>query len=489
MSFPKGFLWGGATAANQCEGAWNVDGRGPAKTDVTTGGSVNAPRMITYVDAQGVGHASGDRHFELPEGAHYAVLDDYLYPNHEGIDFYHHYKEDIALFAEMGFKVFRMSISWSRLYPKGDEETPNPKGVEFYRNVFLELKKYNIEPLVTIWHFDTPLYLEEYYGGWNNRQLIEFYDRFAKTCFTEYKGLVKYWLTFNEINNTVMMLDLFGSHGDDTQYQKAYQQLHYQFVASAHAVKIGHDIDPENKIGCMICGITFYPATCDPADILLNRHNWEKNIFYCGDVQCKGKYPTYAKRLWAQHHVELDITRQDLLDLQEGVVDMYTFSYYMSSLVTTHQVKDKVSGNFTAGARNEYLKYSDWGWAFDPTGLQYYLEMVYDRYELPMMVVENGLGAFDEVEEDGSIHDPYRLDYYREHIQAMDKAIGNGVDLIGYTTWGCIDLVSAGTGEMRKRYGFIYVDKHDDGTGTMERKKKDSFFWYKKVIETNGEEL
>ena len=417
------------------------------------------------------------------------MLDGYLYPYHDGIDFYHRYKEDIALFAEMGFKTFRMSISWSRLYPNGDEETPNQKGIEFYRNVFNELKKYNIEPLVTIWHFDTPLYLEEKFGGWKNRKLIDLYVRFAKTCFTEFKGLVKYWLTFNEINNTIMFLDRFGQKVTDTDFQNAYQTLHHQFVASAKAVQIGHEIDPENKIGCMICGITFYPMTCDPKDILLNRHTWEKNIFYCGDVQCKGKYPTFAERLWKDHNVKLEILPEDLEDLKKGTVDMYSFSYYMSTVVTTHNVIDKVSGNFSAGARNEYLQYSDWGWATDPTGLQYYLEMMYDRYEKPLLIVENGLGAFDTVEEDGSIHDPFRIDYYRQHIEAMSKAIDNGVDLIAYTTWGCIDLVSAGTGEMRKRYGFIYVNKHDDGTGDYSRSRKDSFYWYKKVIASNGEDL
>ena len=489
MSFPKGFLWGGATAANQCEGAWNVDGRGPALTDVKTGGSVKSPRLVTYIDKDGNPHAEPENPKGIPEGAHYAVLDDYLYPNHDGIDFYHHYKEDIALMAEMGFKTFRMSISWSRLYPNGDEETPNEKGIEFYRNVFKELRKYDIEPLVTIWHFDTPLYLEEKYGGWKNRKLIEFYTRFAKTCFTEFKGLVKYWLTFNEINNTVMFLEMFGQTADDEDYQNAYQHLHHQFVASAKAVQIGHEIDPENKIGCMICGITFYPMTCDPQDILLNRHTWEQGIFYCGDVQCKGKYPTFAKRLWKEHNVHLDITEEDLEDLRKGTVDMYSFSYYMSTVVTTHKVTDTVSGNFSAGARNEYLQYSDWGWATDPTGLQYYLEMMYDRYEKPLLIVENGLGAFDTVEEDGSIHDPFRIDYYRQHIEAMSKAIDNGVDLIAYTTWGCIDLVSAGTGEMRKRYGFIYVDKQDDGTGDYSRSRKDSFYWYKKVIASNGEDL
>ncbi|MCI8402667.1 MAG: family 1 glycosylhydrolase [Lachnospiraceae bacterium] len=488
--FRKDFMWGGATAANQCEGAWNVDGRGMAKTDVTTGGSVNSHRLVTYVDKDGKpGTLPGMGNGTLPEGAHYAVLEDYYYPNHDGIDFYHHYKEDIALMAEMGFQIFRMSISWSRLFPRGDEETPNEKGVEFYRNVFTELRKYNIEPLVTLSHFDTPLYLEEHYGGWNNRKLIGFFDRFAKTCFTEYKGLVKYWLTFNEINNTVMFLELFGNTATDEMYQSAYQQLHYQFVASAHAVKTGHEIDPENQIGCMICGITFYPLTSDPKDIMLNRHTWEKGIFYCGDVQCKGKYPTFAKRLWDEHHVRLDMTEQDLKDLQEGCVDMYTFSYYMSTVVTTHEVTEKVSGNFSAGAKNPYLTYSDWGWALDPVGLRYYLEMLYDRYEKPMMVVENGLGAYDKVEEDGSIHDPYRIDYLREHIKEMDLAVKEGVDLLAYTMWGCIDLVSAGTGEMRKRYGFIYVDKDDEGKGTYARSRKDSFYWFKKVIASGGEDL
>ena len=488
MSFQDNFLWGGAIAANQAEGAWNVDGRGPAKTDVTTGGSVKEPRYVTFIDKDGKpGKVINGQ--PIPEGAKYAVLDDYYYPNHDGVDFYHHYKEDIALLAEMGFKMFRLSISWSRLYPHGDEETPNPKGVEFYHSVFLECKKHGIEPLVTIWHFDTPLYLEEHYGGWNNRQLIDFYVRFATTCFKEYQGLVKYWLTFNEINNTIMMLNLFGNHAGDKEHQQGYQQLHYQFVASAKAVQIGHEIDPNNMIGCMICGITFYPGTCDPKDIMANRHMWEKSIFYCGDVQCKGKYPTFAKRLWNEHHVQLDITEQDLEDLKHGCVDMYTFSYYMSSIETTHETDDMVSGNFAAGARNPYLTYSDWGWAQDPLGLRYYLEMIYDRYEKPLMVVENGLGAYDTLEEDGSIHDDYRIDYLRDHIKEMGKAIDNGVNLIGYTTWGCIDLVSAGTGEMRKRYGFIYVDKDDQGHGTYNRYRKDSFYWYKKVIESHGGDL
>lgn len=486
MAFPKNFFWGGATAANQCEGAWNVDGRGMVKTDVTTGGTVDTPRYVTYIDKDGNPGKVPAHGGRLPEGAHYAVLDDYLYPNHDGIDFYHHYKEDIALFAEMGFKMFRMSIAWSRIFPTGEEDEPNQAGLDFYRSVFEELRKYDIEPLVSIWHFDTPLALEEKYGDWLDRKYIDLYEKYVRTIFTEYKGLVKYWLTFNEINNTINFLP---DDAPDFLYQEAYQHLHYQFVASARAVKIGHEIDPENQIGCMICGVTYYPFTCDPKDILYNRSKWEKGIYYCGDVQAKGKYPTFAKRLWKEHNVKLDITEKDLEELANGTVDMYTFSYYMSQAVTTHESDDRVGGNMSFGVRNPYMKYSDWGWGVDADGLQYYLEKMYDRYNIPLMVVENGLGAYDTVEEDGSIQDPFRIEYYRLHIEAMNRAIENGVDLRGYTTWGCIDLVSAGTGEMRKRYGFIYVDKQDDGTGDMSRTRKDSFFWYKKVIASNGEDL
>ena len=462
-TFPEGFLWGGATAAYQCEGAWQDDGKGFAVTDLLTTGTRTNPRRFTK---------------EVEEGTYY--------PAKIGIDHYHHYIEDIALFAEMGFKVYRMSVSWSRIYPTGEEAEPNQAGLDFYRNVFTELRNAGIEPLVSIWHFDTPLALEEKYGDWQDRKYIELYEKYVTTIFKEYKGLVKYWLTFNEINNTINFLP---DNASDEAFQEAYQHLHYQFVASARAVQIGHAIDPDYQIGCMICGITYYPLTSDPKDILFNRYKWEKGIFYCGDVQCKGKYPTYAKRLWKEHNVELDITEQDLVELKNGTVDLYTFSYYMSQSITTHKNEDTVGGNMSFGVRNPYLTYSDWGWALDPEGLRYYLEVIYDRYELPLMVVENGLGAFDTVEEDGSIHDDYRIDYLRMHIKAMERAINDGVDLIGYTTWGCIDLVSAGTGQMSKRYGFIYVDRDDNGKGTLERMPKDSFYWYKKVIESNGKDL
>ena len=489
MSFPKNFLWGGATAANQIEGAYDVDGKGLSVTDIMTAGNLDHPRMLTYKLDDKMQKIPSVPGAGLPKGAVGAIDPNEYYPNHVAIDFYHHYKEDIKMFAEMGFKNFRLSIAWTRIFPNGDDKEPNQKGLDFYRRVFEECKKYGIEPLVTISHYEDPLHLSEKYNDWQDRGMIDCYVKYGITLFKEYKGLVKYWLTFNEINTAVMFLDMFGGNGTDEDYQHAYQKLHYQFVASARSVKAAHEIDPNYVIGNMICGIVDYPLTPDPKDILLNFHSWEKNIFYCGDVQCKGKYPTFAKRLWDEHNVHLDITDQYKQDLLEGKVDMYTFSYYMSNVVTTHEVKDKVGGNFASGAKNPYLKYSEWGWATDPDGLQYYLELMYDRYDIPMMVVENGLGAVDEISEDGKIHDDYRIDYLRMHIKAMERAINDGVDLIGYTTWGCIDLVSAGTGQMSKRYGFIYVDRDDNGKGTLERMPKDSFYWYKKVIESNGKDL
>lgn len=485
--FPNNFLWGGATAANQVEGGYNEGGKGLSVSDITTAGSLDKPRYLTYTLNGKKGKAAGMFANVLPEGAKGAIFDDEYYPNHVAVDFYHHYKEDIKLFAEMGFKVYRLSIAWSRIFPRGDEEKPNQEGLDFYRHVFEELKKYGIEPLVTISHYEDPLYLAQKYHDWSSREMIDAYVKYATVLFKEYKGLVKYWLTFNEINSAIMFLD-FGGHTTDADYQHAYQKLHYQFVASARAVKIAHEIDPNYIVGNMIAGMADYPGTCDPADILACRHAMEKSVYYCGDVQCLGRYSTFAPRLWNEHNVHLDITDEDRKILQEGTVDMYTFSYYQSNIVTTHKSEDTVKGNFAAGAKNPYLNYSEWGWSTDPTGLQWYLEVMYDRYRLPLMVVENGLGAVDKLE-DGKIHDPYRIDYLRQHIEAMKKAIADGVDLRGYTTWGCIDLVSAGTGQMSKRYGFIYVDRDDEGNGTLKRIPKDSFYWYKKVIASNGDDL
>ncbi|WP_294560583.1 glycoside hydrolase family 1 protein [uncultured Traorella sp.] len=487
--FPKNFFWGGATSAIQIEGAYKEDGKGLSGSDCKTAGSFAKRRELTYIDQDGKpGAIPSNLGGTLPKGSKLAVLDGYFYPSHEAIDFYHTYKEDIALFAEMGFKMFRMSISWPRIYPRGDENAPNQKGIEFYKNVFHELHKYGIEPLVTIFHGDLPLYLENTYGGWTDRRLIDYYMKFAETCLWEFKGLVKYWLPFNEMNDYLLMLDMFGNISTKETHQKSFQIIHNMLVANARTVSLAHEIDPENKVGSMICGIPNYPATCDPNDILETRYRWEKGIYYTGDAQVFGEYPVFAKRLWSEYEVTMETQPEDFEDMKKGKVDFYTFSYYMSNLVTTHEVKDIVQGNFANGARNPYLNYSQWGWSYDPKGLRYYLEAIYDRYHLPMIITENGLGAKDTLV-DGKIHDDYRIEYLKDHLHECKVAIEHGVDLIGYTMWGCIDLVSASTGEMSKRYGFIYVDRDDEGKGTNQRIRKDSFYWYKEVIETNGEML
>ena len=469
-SFPDGFLWGGATAANQYEGGWDEGGRGPSIDDVFTGGSVNTPRRIT-IPAQ----------------------PDAFYPNHEATDFYHHWKEDIALFAEMGFKVYRMSISWSRIFPRGDEERPNEEGLAFYDQVFGELAKYGIEPLVTLSHYENPLYLTTQYGGWKNRKLVDFFVHYAKTVMERYKGKVRRWLTFNEINMLSVPFGTFIAGGmlpETTTEQDRWQAMHHQLVASAQAVRLGHQIDPDNRLGCMIAYMCVYPRTCAPEDQLTQLSMDRLHNLLAGDVHVRGAYPSYARRLLAEKGVTLDITPQDEVDLREGTVDFYTFSYYDSRCVGTKQEGDPSTGNGALGGiRNPYLPVTEWGWQIDPQGLRWVLNHLYDRYQIPLMVVENGLGAMDTMGADGTIHDPYRIDYLRAHIQAMAEAVADGVDLQGYTPWGCIDLVSASTGEMRKRYGMIYVDKHDDGSGDLSRHRKDSFYWYQKVIATNGQDL
>lgn len=486
--FPEGFYWGGATAANQYEGGWNEGGRGPAKTDVTTGATKETSRLTTCIKSDGT-NAKLSAFEPLPKGAKYAVLDDCYYPNHTATDFYHRYKEDIALFAEMGFKMFRMSISWSRIFPKGIEKEPNQEGLDFYRNVFKELKKYNIEPLVTISHYDTPLYLEEELNGWENSDLIEYYIHFCETIFNEYKDYITYWLTFNEINSG-MMIKAFLPKGCEDIIRNNIVALHHQMVASAEVVKRAHEFYPHFKMGCMIAGLVAYPLTCDPNDILMNQQKRRETFYYAGDVMVKGYYPAYAQAILRNYGIDKSIFEHDSKILSEGKVDFYSFSYYSTSCDTTHtDVPMDGAGNIVLGAKNEYLQYSDWGWGMDPQGLRYILNELYDRYEVPIMLVENGLGAIDTLESDNSIHDLYRIDYMRAHVEAMAEAIADGVDLIAYTPWGCIDLISASTGEMRKRYGMIYVDLDDEGKGTLNRYKKDSFYWYKKIISSNGEEI
>lgn len=475
-AFPKGFYWGGATAANQLEGAWNVDGRGASVDDHFLGGSVSTPREIT-ID----------------------IDPDRFYPNHDGIDFYHRYEEDIKLFAEMGFNMFRLSISWSRIFPNGDDGEPNEAGLAFYDRVFDCLREHDIEPLVTLSHYEMPYALVEKYNGWEGRELIELFERYCATVFERYKDKVTYWLTFNEINcGTSEMGALFetsmirGFEGPASKVvvtpQQCFQALHHQFVASGRVVRLAHEKYPQFKIGNMECFILSYAATCDPADILANQAEMRRMNWYCGDVQVRGHYPSYAKRFWRENGIELDIHEGDLDDIREGTVDFYTFSYYMSTVVGTHDDVEMAQGNMTFGGKNPYLESTDWGWQIDPDGLRFALNEIYDRYQIPLMVVENGMGAKDEVTSDGKIHDDYRIAYLKKHVAAMAEAVDDGVDLIGYTWWGPIDLVSAGTGEMRKRYGFIYVDKHDDGTGDYSRLKKDSFYAYQKIIASNGVE-
>ena len=475
VKFPDDFYWGGATAANQFEGAWDVDGRGPSTDDHILGGSVETPRMITR-----------------------EIDPDKFYPNHDGIDFYHHYAEDIALFAEMGFNMFRMSISWSRIFPNGDDERPNELGLAFYDKVFDELAKYGIEPMVTISHYEMPYNLVDKYNGWTNRKCIGFFENFCHTIFDRYQDKVKYWLTFNEINCGTLesgaMLEsglIQGFEGPASDLhpsmQDRYQALHNQFVASARVVKYTHEKYPQFKLGNMEIYIPSYPATPDPADYFENLRGQREMEWYCGDVQVRGAYPSFAKRFWRENGIELQIEPGDLETIAEGTVDFFTFSYYMSSVRGTHGV-EHTHGNMAMGGVNPYLEQTDWGWQIDPLGLRVSLNEIWDRYQKPIFVVENGMGALDTVEEDGSVHDPYRIAYLQSHVRAMGEAIDDGVDLRGYTWWGPIDLVSAGTGEMRKRYGFIHVDKYDDGTGDYSRRRKDSFYAYQKIIKSNGAE-
>ena len=475
----KDFLWGGATAANQCEGAWNVDGKGISVSDICTGGKFGKSKTITPI---------------LQEGT--------FYPSHEAIQHYYRFKEDIKLFAEMGFKVYRFSIAWTRIFPNGDESEPNEAGLKHYDEVIDECLKYGIEPLITISHYEVPFGLTKKCNSWVSRDMIDYFLNYCRAIFTRYKGKVKYWLTFNEINSSSTPMGALLNQGilndleNPTEFmkqpdypQQRYQGLHHMFVASALAVKMAHEIDPEYKVGNMMIYSASYPLTCKPEDVLKNQQYNRILNYFCSDVQCRGEYPTYMNRFFDENGIAIEKAEGDDEILRNGTVDFYTVSYYMSSCQTADESVKSGEGNIIGGVPNPYLKASDWGWQIDPEGLRYSLNEIYDRYRLPIMVVENGLGAKDEIEDDGSINDDYRIDYLRKHIEQMKEAVKDGVDLMGYTPWGCIDLVSASTGEYAKRYGFIYVRRYDDGTGDFARLKKKSFYWYKDVISSNGEKL
>ena len=470
--FPEGFLWGGALAANQAEGASFTGGKGLTTVDVIPHG---AHRLAVKVGLE--------KRFTLQEGE--------FYPSHQAIDFYHRYKEDIALMAEMGFTVFRTSIAWSRIYPNGDELVPNEAGIAFYRDLFNECRKYNIEPLVTLCHFDVPMHLVREYGSWRSRKMVEFFTRYARTCFEAFDGLVKYWLTFNEIN--ILLHSPFSGAGlvfekGEDQAQVKYQAAHHELVASALATKIAHEINPENQVGCMLAGGNFYPRTCKPEDVWAALEKDRENLFFI-DVQARGAYPSYTRRLFAEKGITVEMEAGDA-EILRNSVDFVSFSYYASRCASAEMNESNSSAaNVVKSLKNPHIELSEWGWGIDPLGLRITMNMMYDRYQKPLFLVENGLGARDEIDERGEIVDDYRISYLREHIRAMGEAIADGIPVIGYTSWGCIDLVSASTGEMSKRYGFVYVDRDDSGKGTLARKRKKSFFWYQKVIASNGADL
>ncbi len=475
--FPDNFLWGGAVAANQCEGAWEADGKKESICDHLTAGSLNKNRVFTS-----------------------EIRKEERYPSHTAVDFYHHYKEDIALFAEMGFKVFRLSIAWSRIFPNGDDEIPNEEGLQFYDRVFDECHRYGIEPMVTLSHFEIPYHLVKAYKGFTDRRVIGFFERYVRCVMERYKDKVKYWLTFNEINFATMpmgnleVLGIINREDDEVanpldDKNLRFQALHHVFLASAKAVAAAREINPDFKVGCMIAHITMYPLTSRPEDMLLLQELDHLINDFCADVQVKGSYPGYALRYLEENQIQLVVEPEDEAVLRNGCVDFYSFSYYMSNCVTTEEGHSTTLGNLLGGVRNPYLETSQWGWQIDPKGLRYTLNKIQDRYGIPIFIVENGLGAVDVPDDNGFICDDYRINYLRQHITEMETAINSHVNLMGYTVWSALDIVSSGTGEMKKRYGFIYVDKDDQGNGTMKRFRKKSFYWYKKVIETNGGDL
>ena len=466
MTFPVDFLWGGAVAANQCEGAYDEDGKGWSTQDLAPKGIVGP---ITD-------HPTEDN-LKL-----------------QGIDFYHRYKEDIALFAEMGFRVFRFSIAWSRIFPNGDEEVPNEAGLAFYDDLIDECRRHGMEPLVTLSHYETPYHLAKAYDGWCSRKLITFFQRYCKCVMERYKGKVHYWLTFNEINS--ILHNPYLSGGILTPKKKLSksalsQAIHHELVASALVTKMAHEIDPDNKVGCMVIGIPSYPLTPNPDDVIANMEQDRHNLYFT-DVQARGAYPKYLNRYFKENGIQIQMEEGDE-EILKNSVDFISFSYYMSTCgCADPNAHPQTAGNIIPGVANPYLRSSQWGWQIDPKGLRYLLNQFYDRYQKPLFIVENGLGARDElIEKDGvlTVEDDYRIEYMREHLLQVEEAIEDGVEVMGYTSWGCIDLVSASTAQMSKRYGFIYVDRNDDGSGSMARYRKKSFYWYRDVIPSNGASL
>lgn len=469
--FGKEFLWGGAVAAHQLEGGWDADGKGPSVVDVLTAGAHGVPRRITE---------------SVEEGT--------FYPNHEAIDFYHRFREDVALFQELGLKCFRTSIAWSRIFPRGDEAEPNEAGLRFYDELFQTLLDAGIQPVITLSHFEMPLHLAREYGGFANREVVDHFVRFAEVCLHRYKDQVKYWMTFNEINNQMQVENpLFlwtnsgvSLHEGDNAQEVLYRTAHHELIASALVVARGRQINPDFQIGCMIAMIPVYPFSCNPDDVMAAEIANRRRFFFA-DVHVRGHYPDYAKAFFAREGIDIGLLPGDEEILEEGTVDYVGISYYMSNTVAADvdgNAGERVDGGMSNSVDNPHIQVSDWGWAIDPVGLRFALNQLYNRYELPIFIVENGFGMVDEVLPDGSIADDRaRVEYLQAHIDQMGLAMEeDGVEVLGYTPWGIIDLVSFTTGEMKKRYGLIYVDRDNEGNGTLDRILKPSFYWYKELI-------
>lgn len=480
--FPPDFLWGGAIAANQAEGAWNIDGKGPSVAD-----AIAHKAHLDVKDYAGHMSVTDENIADAFNGRN-----DAHYPKRRGIDFYHRYLDDLDLFAEMGFKVLRVSIAWSRIFPNGEDAEPNEAGLQFYQQLFTAMRERHIEPLVTLSHYEMPLALSEKYNGWVHRNVVDAFVRFSNVCFRRYQGLVKYWLTFNEIDSIHRHpFTTAGIRSEKSlpgrEKQDVYQALHHQFVASSLVTRDCHAIIPGSQVGCMLTKLTTYPRTCRPEDVEAALHKNLENYFYA-DVQVFGEYPPLILRQLALDGIHIEMHAEDRALLKQHTVDFVSFSYYMSLTESTEADAERTPGNTVLGVKNPYLPASEWGWQIDPRGLKISLLELYDRYRKPLFIVENGFGARDKVEE-GLIHDPYRIDYFRAHFEQMRDAVHLGVELMGYTSWGPIDIISAGTSQMSKRYGFIYVDQDDEGQGTLRRLRKDSFFWYQQVIASNGADL
>ncbi len=463
----KDFLWGGAVSATQCEGAYLEGNKGLSIFDIMTRGNKDTPRKNT-----------GE------------ILDGEVYPNHYGIDFYHRYKSDIQLFKKLGIKAFRTSISWARIFPTGFEKEPNEQGLQYYDDLFDELLKNGIQPVVTMLHSDVPLELAEKLGGWKNPEMIEYFQHYVSIIVNRYHEKVKYWITINEINAINYVPWFCAAIRDEDELSKAKASVNL-LLGSAAAVKTAHEIDPSAMVGGMVTDCYSYPYSCNPKDVLQSEKDIRKNIWFA-DVMCRGTIPSYKKKEWERQGLNVYPGQKERELLREGTVDFLSFSYYSSHVSSVVQ-DETINGNLLQnikGKTNPYLETSEWGWQIDPDGLRYSLNEFYDRYQKPLFIVENGLGAVDQPDSHGEINDDYRIDYLRRHIQAIKEAVlEDGVDLIGYLVWGFIDVVSGTTGEMSKRYGLIYVDQDDEGNGSLKRSRKKSFDWYRHVIATNGEDL